>query len=316
MMEITLEKAFELFIFDRETFGADATIMNYRVTLRLFIQYLEEQKNMSSNEILINNLVSDDIRSYAVYLRKRKKRNGELLSRRSVKSYMVDVRTFFHFLFYNEYIDKDIMRNIRIIKEEEKIKQPLYLSEVKAIESIFNENSKTGLRNSCIFHLMIDAGLRSGEVCRLKLKDVDFSHSLLNIVNSKGAKGRLVPMVPSLKKLLHKYAMLYRPLSDYNNFLLSSGDEPVPLTGEAIRNVFYRLKRHSEIDRLCAHLCRHTFATAFILQGGDLETLRIYMGHTSYETTRNYLHLAAVYNNMAVDDVYKLHSAFFRRRED
>lgn len=46
------------------------------------------------------------------------------------------------------------------------------------------------------------------------------------------------------------------------------------------------------MERIYPHLLRHTFETNYLLDGGDLETLRIYMGHTDISTTQKYLHIA------------------------
>lgn len=59
------------------------------------------------------------------------------------------------------------------------------------------------------------------------------------------------------------------------------------------------------------HLCRHTFATSYIMGGGNLEFLRLLMGHTDYNVTKTYLHLANQYHLMGAD-VYKLDKVFFK----
>ena len=76
--------------------------------------------------------------------------------------------------------------------------------------------------------------------------------------------------------------------------------------------MFARIRKATGINRLKPHLLRHTFATSYIIGGGDLETLRIYLGHASYEVTQNYLHIAQVYSTMG-SDIYRLDNIFFKR---
>lgn len=59
-----------------------------------------------------------------------------------------------------------------------------------------------------------------------------------------------------------------------------------------VKQVFQKLKKQTGILRLHAHLLRHTFATNYLVDGGDLETLRLLMGHSDLQVTMMYLHLA------------------------
>ncbi|WP_417151330.1 tyrosine-type recombinase/integrase [Ruminococcus sp.] len=68
--------------------------------------------------------------------------------------------------------------------------------------------------------------------------------------------------------------------------------EREPITSNAIKMLFQRLKISSGISRLYPHLLRHTFATNYIIQGGNLEVLRVLLGHSSISITQIYIHLA------------------------
>ena len=64
---------------------------------------------------------------------------------------------------------------------------------------------------------------------------------------------------------------------------------------------------------LLEKLLRHTFATSYIMGGGNLETLRLLLGHFDYSVTRKYLHLAAQYQ-ITGTDIYRLDPIFFKKR--
>ncbi len=62
------------------------------------------------------------------------------------------------------------------------------------------------------------------------------------------------------------------------------------ITENTIKLFFSRLKKKSGINRLHAHLCRHTFAINYLLNGGDIYSLKEILGHTTLEMVNRYLH--------------------------
>jgi len=68
--------------------------------------------------------------------------------------------------------------------------------------------------------------------------------------------------------------------------------------------VFARLAKESKVQRLHAHLCRHTFATRFLVNGGDIFSLQQILGHSTLEMVRHYVSLASSHT------VIQLHQRF------
>lgn len=63
-----------------------------------------------------------------------------------------------------------------------------------------------------------------------------------------------------------------------------------PVTDATLRQMFRKLKKRSGIPRLRAHLLRHTFATRYLENGGDMYALQQILGHTSLEMVKKYVH--------------------------
>lgn len=62
-----------------------------------------------------------------------------------------------------------------------------------------------------------------------------------------------------------------------------------PITANTIKLFFSRLARCSGVEKLHAHLCRHTFAINYLLNGGDIFSLREILGHATLEMVNHYL---------------------------
>ena len=75
---------------------------------------------------------------------------------------------------------------------------------------------------------------------------------------------------------------------EYNSLFLTSNGKPI--TSNTIKLLFHRLAKASGLGRLHAHLCRHTFAVNYIMNGGDISSLKEILGHTTFEMVNHYLH--------------------------
>lgn len=317
---MTLKQAFDLFIFDRQTFCSDKTIENYENTIRYFIQWIEQERSTTRDRIDLETITAADLKQYVVWLRKRPsnethplKDSGGKLANRTIRNYTKDLKTFYHFLAMEGYAE-DCSQTLKIIKAEKKVIIPLSAPDVDELDKYFNTKSATGCRNYCIVHLMLDAGLRANEVCILRLQDVNFDNKYIRI-RGKGAKERLVPMARNLRKYMYEYVYLHRKLVGTDIFF--GGKDDQVFTSDGLKSLFARMRRKTGIERLHPHLLRHTFATCFVLGGGSVEMLRILLGHESISTTQMYMHLASVYEFN--EHPYELDPIFFntyqRRRK-
>ena len=73
------------------------------------------------------------------------------------------------------------------------------------------------------------------------------------------------------------------------------GDAGEPITDNTLKMLFDKLKIRTGIPRLHAHLLRHTFATRYLENGGNIYGLQAILGHTSLEMCKRYLHLSSAH---------------------
>jgi integrase/recombinase XerC/integrase/recombinase XerD len=282
------------------------------------IDYFEFEFSVPASEIDVNDIMIDNINNYVLYLRGKIKNYGHpytkaggVLSKRSIRTYSIDMRTFFNWLSNYEITTHNEMKKFRMIKSESKSIIPIKKSQMYIIDDCFDIKTCMGMRNLAMLHLMIDMGFRSGDVCNLKLGDIDFADDFIALENGKGDKDRIVPMARVVKKYINRYLTFVERNPEDFLFTDSNGNQ---VTANSIKGVFTRLKTKSGIKVLYPHLLRHTFATSFVLGGGNLEVLRYYMGHSDISTTQKYLHIAT--GLQFHRNVYKLDPIFFIRNED
>jgi site-specific recombinase XerD len=141
--------------------------------------------------------------------------------------------------------------------------------------------------------LLLDTGLRCAELTSCKLGDVHIDRGYLKVMG-KGARERMVPIGVTVRKALVEYLRASRPgpaSSQIDNLFLSEDGKPLLVGG--VQLMLKRLGRRCGVPRLHTHLCRHTFATNYLINGGDLFTLQHILGHSSLEMVRRYVTLAS-----------------------
>lgn len=139
-------------------------------------------------------------------------------------------------------------------------------------------------KHKAIICLMFDCGLRVSEVIRLKIKDIDKSNMLLNIVQSKKRKDRRIKLTNVMLNILMDYYNEYLP----ENFLFN-GQSKEQYTVKSCQNVVKQLTEKAGISKdFTPHKFRHGFAMALLENGAKLSEIGNQMGHDSEKTTQIY----------------------------
>ena len=150
-----------------------------------------------------------------------------------------------------------------------------------------------GARNAAIYSLMLDAGLRLNEVATLRYKDVHLRGRCVKVLG-KGDKERIVAFGANCLKALSNYANHYRMENEEQkadtSFLCIDG---YAMTPDALRSLTERLSKAAGVTRLHPHLMRHTYATRFLLNGGNVFLLQQNLGHTTLAMVQRYVHIAS-----------------------
>ncbi len=171
--------------------------------------------------------------------------------------------------------------------------KPLTPQEIKKVVSSINRNSYSGERNHAVLVTLLDSGLRASEAAGITLDNLNLKDSYIKVIG-KGDKERIAPISKFVQMELLHYIEKVRPqpyYSDCDKLFLSRGGKPI--TVNTVKLVFSRLAKSSGVNRLHAHLCRHTFAINYLLNGGDIFSLREILGHITLMMVSHYLHFTS-----------------------
>ena len=300
---ISIEIAINKYLNIHRATSASRTVRYYQETLDMFKNYAAELGIYELDEFN-----QDNFMMYVQTLRKRGVKNT------TVNTYTRGLRAFAHWCVDNNYINKSFCDGVKRLRDDSAQVYPLTQKQVDNIDRYFNKSpfdepvcnfmTYMQMRNFILFHMMLDCGLRRQEVINLNIEDIQDNCLVIN--NSKFNKSRIVP----LPSWLHDYIIAYINIERRQNGPVLLSMDGKRISADAIRKIFYNIKKELGI-KAHPHLLRHTFATSYIAGGGNMEFLRVILGHASYNITQRYLHIAA--QCMISDiNIYKLDKCFFK----
>jgi site-specific recombinase XerD len=219
-------------------------------------------------------------------------RTGRPLSMHTVHAHVRVLKVFAGFLGARGYSAGNVLAGLRYPRTRPPEIRPLSDEEMLRLLRAAGEDGRFAFRNHCIVAAFLDTGLRLSELACLRLDDADLEEGFLT-VTGKGDRRRRVPLSPPVRGLLVRYRDRYRPGAlPYPDETFFRNDRGGDMTANAVTLVVKRLAARAGIPRLHPHLLRHTFASAALRQGEDVETLRRILGHRDYRQLQAYVHLA------------------------
>ncbi len=168
-------------------------------------------------------------------------------------------------------------------KERELIPRDALDAEVSNLFAVIEDE-----RDRAMFGLMVGAGLRVGEVCTLKMQDLQEDVNAAEMaqlrVQGKGRKERIVWVTPHWMEAVRAWLRV-RPKSKSEALFLNQHKRPLSVAG-----IQYRLKRYREKSgvQVSCHQLRHTFSRRLAQQRMPLESISKLLGHSQVETTKRY----------------------------
>lgn len=136
---------------------------------------------------------------------------------------------------------------------------------------------------------LLDTGCRIQELLSARTADFDFDNLLLT-VTGKGRKERRVPFSTELRKVLFRLEQV-KAKSEIRSDLMFPAIGAISWDQRNALRSYHCWLKSLGFPRSGFHKLRHTFATHYLRNGGDVVRLSIILGHSDVSTTMKYLHL-------------------------
>lgn len=294
-----LSKAIEGFLLDFSLHHSASTAHRaYHPALRHLLRYLRDQPLEEITPDALKQFVYYLVTEYVPERNPYSTRRGTLLSGSAIDNYWKALRSFFRWTQENGLTKNNPADDLPRPKFSPPEVQPFTEDEIKRLLKVAEythaeRNGKkiavkrpTAKRNLALLLLMLDTGLRLGEVARLTVADVRLDAREVYIApygTGKKTKSRTVPVGKATSTALWRYLAQIEIDTTQSLFRLSP---------RAIRGLILRLGKAAAVPHAHPHRFRHTFAIEYLRNGGDIFTLQRILGHSSLDMVRRYLNIA------------------------
>ncbi|QQL48284.1 tyrosine-type recombinase/integrase [Mucilaginibacter ginkgonis] len=270
------------------------TVTAYENDLAQFFAFLKSQ----DADKALTDITHHDIRAWMVQL-------VEDCGPRTVNRKVATLRKYFKFLLQENQITVNPASRVKTPKIAKQL--PVVVEEAKLSRMLDNAETFTndfkGLRDKLVIELLFGTGIRLAELLGIKETDYDARAGTIKVLGKRN-KERIVPVNAQLQTLIADYLNVKKSENFSNNSLTmvvtNKGADAYPkLIYLIVRNY---LSAISTQDKKSPHVLRHTFATALLNNGADLNAIKELLGHASLSATQVYTHNSAE----RLKSIYKL----------
>ena len=159
-----------------------------------------------------------------------------------------------------------------------------------------------GRRDRAVLDFLYETGVRVSELSGLRTDDVDLDAGRAKVWG-KGSKERFVFFGPTTALAMEKYRQMFRRMwQKPDPYLFFVSINLVPMTESMVRQMLLRRAKDAGVTRdVNPHAFRHAFATQFLRNGGDLNSLQRLLGHANLAIVTRYL-------SLVTDDLAEKHA--------
>lgn len=204
---------------------------------------------------------------------------------------LAHLKAFFEWCVREKYLPANPCAGLKRVKDEGQVRH-ISLEAVQKLLKAPDKKSYAGLRDYCMLLLLLDCGLRPGEMYQLRPEDVNLEAREVHIRPgvAKTRVGRTLPISPLTAQAIARFLQV-RP---------KWWSEDVPLfaseNGRQLANWYWpkRFKQYCKEAGVSAspYCLRHTAAIELLRNGADAFTVQRVLGHSTLEMTKRYVKLS------------------------
>jgi integrase/recombinase XerD len=261
--------------------SSSGTIRVKRTKIRQFFCFLNGRR------IPLSNLTSTDISEFMTTLCR--------YHRATINVFSSVLRDFLRYLSESGIIETDLSSTVPKPKiyVEETIPETWTPEEVHQLLASIDRNNAIGKRDYAMLLLAVILGMRAGDICTLKFKNLDWHQKLIIYTQQKTKKVNTLPLLPVVGDAIIDYLKNGRLESECDSVFIRH----VHPYGEfqSSTALSSNLKRYicqaglTRKKRKLAHSLRHTLASCLLREGTPLMTISNVLGHHNPQTTTGYL---------------------------
>lgn len=272
------------------------TIRSYEKTFELLLEYLVNNLGWKLKEVTFENITRDIMLDFLNHLEN--ERNNSIRTR---NQRLGAIKSFYNFVILdnvNCIFNINQILNIKTKKFSKPEQDYLTVEEVKMILDSIDTSSKIGRRNLVILSLLYDSAARANEITYLKVEDIRFYDKQI-LLDGKGKKKRLVPIMENTINLLNNYLK--------ENNIDSGSLFKVSLNNNTfIKDILTGVIKLCEISKkVTPHTFRRSRATHLLEAGVSIFYIKDLLGHSTVETTEEYLKVNNKYKKEAIEQANK-----------
>jgi site-specific recombinase XerD len=258
---------------------AEATMQRYERTARRFLQ----EQAVRDSELVPTLLTGADVNAFLL-------RECARVSAGSAKGRVAELRSVLRFLYLQGLTTRRLGTAVPPVGGWRLAAMPppaMSAAQVQCLLDNVPRDNVRGARDFAIIMLIARLGLRSVEVARLELRDVDWRAGEL-VVRGKGRRQDRLPLPNEVGEALVAYLSLRRnPHGDRHLFLMCRAPRG-PIRADLVSDVMKRTCVQAGVPHVGPHRLRHALAGELLRQGASLVTISQVLRHQDLATTAIY----------------------------